>query len=224
MDGRCKDFDYIININITDRVHLVAKIVNLHKSTIKTTPKIYTKTGDKGTSALYTGERRPKSDPIFEALGSTDELSCTIGLANEFATENGHTFTEQLENIQCRLQELGSCIATPTNSANTKKIEKVKFSSNHALNLETWIDEMTKELPPLRNFILPSGGKTSSCLHLARTKCRAAERRLVTVAQDGNIDQNAVIYLNRLSDYLFTVARFAAKREGKPEKIYKQNV
>ncbi|XP_019718298.1 corrinoid adenosyltransferase MMAB isoform X3 [Hippocampus comes] len=142
-------------------------------------PKIYTKTGDKGFSSTFTGERRPKEDRIFEALGNTDELSSAIGLAREFCHEKGHTFTYQLDKIQCVLQDVGANIATPQSSARESHLTRTIFSGTPITDLEGWIDTFTEELPPLTNFILPSGGKSSAALHIARTVCRRAERRSV---------------------------------------------
>ncbi|XP_043094365.1 corrinoid adenosyltransferase [Puntigrus tetrazona] len=185
-------------------------------------PKIYTKTGDKGFSSTFTGERRPKEDHIFDALGTTDELSSAIGLAREFCVDSGHSFTNQLEKIQCVLQDVGSNIATPRSSARDSHIKKTKFSSQAVIELERWIDSFTEELPPLTNFILPSGGKSSAALHVARAVCRRAERCVAPVVRSGETDPEVAKYLNRLSDYLFTVARYAAAKEGHGETIYKR--
>ncbi|XP_029618117.1 corrinoid adenosyltransferase MMAB isoform X1 [Salmo trutta] len=222
-------------------------------------PKIYTKTGDKGFSSTYTGERRPKEDCVFEALGTTDELSSAIGLAREFCIDKGHTFTDQLEKIQCVLQDVGSNIATPLSSARESHIKKTKFSSQPVADLESWIDEFTEKLPPLTSFILPvdsnqvietsrmingnrmhlssilsliakglntyvnkSGGKSSAALHIARTVCRRAERSVSPIVRSGEADPDVAKYLNRLSDYLFTVARYIAMKEGNEETIYKR--
>ncbi|XP_021476676.2 corrinoid adenosyltransferase [Oncorhynchus mykiss] len=185
-------------------------------------PKIYTKTGDKGFSSTYTGERRPKEDHVFEALGTTDELSSAIGLAREFCIDKGHTFTDQLDKIQCVLQDVGSNIATPQSSAREIHIKKTKFSSQPVADLEGWIDEFTEKLPPLTNFILPSGGKSSAALHIARTVCRRAERSVSPIVRSGEADPDVAKYLNRLSDYLFTVARYTAMKEGNEETIYKR--
>ncbi|XP_010875054.1 corrinoid adenosyltransferase isoform X1 [Esox lucius] len=146
-------------------------------------PKIYTKTGDKGFSSTFTGERRPKEDHVFEALGTTDELSSAIGLAREFCIDKGHTFTDQLDKIQCVLQDVGSNIATPRSSARESHIKKTKFSPQPVADLESWIDAFTEELPPLTNFILPSGGKSSAALHIARTVCRRAERSVSPIVR-----------------------------------------
>ncbi|XP_033947507.1 corrinoid adenosyltransferase MMAB [Pseudochaenichthys georgianus] len=183
-------------------------------------PKIYTKTGDKGFSSTFTGERRPKEDHIFEALGNTDELSSAIGLAREFCLDKGHTFTYQLDKIQCILQDVGSNIATPQSSARESHISRTKFAAQPISDLETWIDKFTEELPPLTNFILPSGGKGSAALHLARTVCRRAERSVAPIVRSGEADPDVAKFLNRLSDYLFTAARYAAMKEGSVETIY----
>ncbi|XP_064024505.1 corrinoid adenosyltransferase MMAB [Pogoniulus pusillus] len=184
------------------------------------TPKIYTKTGDAGFSSTFTGERRPKADRIFEALGATDELSSAIGLAGEFSSEKGHEFVEQLHKVQCMLQDVGSNIATPLSSAREAHLRRTSFSEKPILELEQWIDSYSEQLPPLRAFILPSGGKSSAALHLCRAVCRRAERCVVPLVQAGEADPNVGKYLNRLSDYLFVLARYAAMKEGKEEKIY----
>ncbi|XP_049434059.1 corrinoid adenosyltransferase isoform X2 [Epinephelus fuscoguttatus] len=164
-------------------------------------PKIYTKTGDKGFSSTFTGERRPKEDHIFEALGNTDELSSAIGLAREFCLDKGHTFTYQLDKIQCILQDVGSNIATPRSSARESHIS-FAFALIHMLGAPQ------------------SGGKGSAALHLARTVCRRAERSVAPIVRSGEADPDVAKYLNRLSDYLFTAARYAAMKEGNEEKIY----
>ncbi|KAM6165321.1 corrinoid adenosyltransferase MMAB [Erethizon dorsatum] len=186
-------------------------------------PKIYTKTGDKGFSSTFTGERRPKDDQVFEALGTTDELSSAIGFAMELITEKGHTFAEELQKIQCTLQDVGSALATPRSSAREAHLKHTAFEAGPILELEQWIDNYSRQLPPLTAFILPSGGKSSSALHFCRAVCRRAERRVVPLVQMGETDANVAKFLNRLSDYLFTVARYAAMKEGNQEKIYKKN-
>ncbi|KAM4857822.1 corrinoid adenosyltransferase MMAB [Urocitellus parryii] len=186
------------------------------------TPKIYTKTGDKGFSSTFTGERRPKDDQVFEAVGTTDELSSAIGFAMELIEEKGHTFAEELQKIQCVLQEVGSALATPRSSAREAHLRHTAFEAGPTLELEQWIDKYSRQLPPLTAFILPSGGKSSSALHFCRAVCRRAERRVVPLVQMGETDANVAKFLNRLSDYLFTVARYAAMKEGNQEKIYRR--
>ncbi|ORZ21714.1 cob(I)yrinic acid a,c-diamide adenosyltransferase, mitochondrial-like protein [Absidia repens] len=183
--------------------------------------KIYTKTGDKGTSSLYNGERRDKDDVIFEALGTTDELSSNVGLAMEYL-EHDAFLTKCLEKIQCLLQDIGSNIATPRDRSNTNRLERTTFDSQGKLvsELEQWIDTMDEELPRLTKFILPSGGKASATLHVCRSVCRRAERCVQPLARENLCDDSVAIYLNRLSDFLFNAARLAAKRQGKEEKVY----
>lgn len=185
-------------------------------------PRIYTKTGDKGTSATYTGERRAKDDKLFEALGTTDELSSCIGLAREFCDAAVYDVIERLAQIQCVLQDIGSAIATPRSSARDAHLNKTSFNKDYVTQLEHWIDEYQQHLPPLTNFILPSGGQSSSSLHVARSVCRRAERRLVPLVRNGEMDSEPAKYLNRLSDFLFVAARYVAMREGKEETIYRR--
>ena len=176
--------------------------------------------GDKGSSALFTGERRSKSDEVFEALGTIDELSSHIGLAMATTANQTTPFLEELQRIQCILQDIGSVVATPYSSARQTHRDKVTFSKRHTDELEEWIDEYSKVLPPLANFILPGGSATSSNLHIARTVCRRAERRVTPLVNTDEIDPEALKYLNRLSDYLFVLARFSAKQDKREETIY----
>ncbi|XP_063971567.1 corrinoid adenosyltransferase MMAB-like [Lytechinus pictus] len=186
-------------------------------------PKIYTRTGDKGTSVTIAGDRRPKNDQVFEALGATDELSSQIGLAREFVlAANLEATNLQLEEIQCILQDAGSNIATPKSLASKNQLAMTEFNNDTVEMLETWIDEMTTSLPPLRNFILPSGGKASSALHVARSVCRRAERSIAPLCTSDEIDLAVGRFINRLSDYLFTAARYVAQEEGKKETIYRR--
>ncbi|CAO3672395.1 unnamed protein product [Umbelopsis vinacea] len=188
--------------------------------------KIYTKTGDKGTSALFSGERRAKNDDVFEALGTTDELSSHLGLAREYCDEQKNGLSEKLEKIQCLLQDIGSNVATPRDQANEAKKARTTFDEDgsHVADLEKWIDEMDTELPPLKNFILPSGGRAASSLHIARSVCRRAERRVHPLVSSGQADSTTGKYLNRLSDFLFNAARYAAMKDGKVEVVYKRQI
>ncbi|XP_066466008.1 corrinoid adenosyltransferase MMAB isoform X2 [Tiliqua scincoides] len=185
-------------------------------------PKIYTKTGDKGFSSTFTGERRAKDDQIFDALGTLDELSSAVGLSAEFGGESRHSFVEELHKVQCVLQDAGSNVATPISSARESHLKRTSFSEKPILELEAWIDRYSDQLPPLTAFILPSGGKSSTVLHLSRAICRRAERCVVPLVKAGEVDANVAKYLNRLSDYLFVLARYAAMKEGKTEQIYRR--
>ncbi|KAG6579993.1 ATP:cob(I)alamin adenosyltransferase [Phytophthora cinnamomi] len=190
--------------------------------------KVYTKTGDKGTSQLFSGERRPKNDAVFQALGDTDELNAQIGVAVEQARAAANAFLPpKLEQIQSRLFDLGACVATPLTSASeTKQRRTGVFDEANVTQLERWIDEMDAELPSLKCFILPSGGGLASThLHVARAVCRRAERSVVPLVAAGDVDGVVQRYLNRLSDFLFVSARFAAVKEGKEEtKWVNQNI
>ncbi|CEJ00798.1 Putative ATP:cob(I)alamin adenosyltransferase [Rhizopus microsporus] len=187
--------------------------------------KIYTKTGDQGTSSLYNGERRQKDDEIFEALGTTDELTSNIGMAIEFLEDDAHWgpyLVDRLTTIQCLLQDIGSNIATPRQQSSESRLNRTAFDMVHVSKLEEWIDEMDTELPRLTQFILPSGGKASASLHIARSVCRRAERHVQPLSRTQMCDDSVLIFLNRLSDFLFTAARWIAHKQGKQEKIYKK--
>ena len=188
--------------------------------------KIYTKTGDEGESSLFNGQRRRKDDLVFAALGDSDELNAAIGLARAHCEASAVTgsstesdflrrrmeLVPQLSVVQSRLLDLGSAVATPLTQSSEKRLARTSFDdggSSTAL-LEQWIDEMDAQLPPLRNFILPGGGLAAASLHVARSVCRRAERAVVPLVRDGECESAAAMYLNRLSDYLFVAARYAA--------------
>jgi len=171
--------------------------------------RIYTRTGDKGLSSLFDGTRKKKDDVIFEALGTIDELNAHLGVAYELSKQSSNGLAEYLEQLQSRLLDIGSHVATPADSANQQALERVKFDAKYVQVLEEWIDRLDEQLPPLRNFILPSGGLTAAQLHVARAVCRRAERCLVPLLDSSKIDSNVFIFLNRLSDFLFVSARYA---------------
>jgi cob(I)alamin adenosyltransferase len=193
-------------------------------SSTKNRFKIYTKTGDGGTSQLYNGQRKPKDVITFQALGDTDELNSHIGVALQHGSVAMSVLEPQLERIQSRLLDIGSAIATPLTESGTSKINRVTFPDGEVETVEKWIDGLDEELPPLSSFILPSGGHASAQLHLARTVCRRAERSVVVIQQEGDVEHSVLKYLNRLSDYLFTAARYAAMKDGKEEVIYKKSL
>jgi len=193
----------------------------------------YTRNGDTGVSQLFTGERRSKDDILFEAMGTVDELCSIVGIVYAEikpieACGEGVNFGElphQLLDVMSRLFDVGSHIARPTLSTlPSDKSKKDRFNALHVDVLEQWIDNMTEQLPELTSFILPTGGVASAQLHLARTVCRRAERRIVPIIQDenGSLDPAAYSYINRLSDYLFTAARYVNYCEGKDEVQYKK--
>jgi len=163
--------------------------------------KIYTKTGDAGETSLFGGARVPKNDPRIEAYGTVDELNSFIGLAR--AGWPWSTLDAQFASIQSDLFDVGAHLASPGNS------RFAGVDAEHIAELERSIDEMESELAPLRNFILPGGCPPAAQLHVARTVCRRAERLVVALG-----DEASIVFLNRLSDFLFVAARFANLKHG----------
>lgn len=187
--------------------------------------KIYTKTGDKGTTSLFTGQRVPKNDPFIEALGSIDECNSAIGAAVSHLPKNS-VFTpvsEQLEIIQHALFDLGAAVATPRSRAANSKIEKTRFDNEETKLLEKWIDHMESKLPELKTFILPGGHSSGALLHLARSICRRAERSSTPLREHSDVSDDVMIYLNRLGDYLFVVSRYVNYLTETPETLWQHN-
>jgi cob(I)alamin adenosyltransferase len=178
--------------------------------------KVYTKTGDRGTTSLYNGARCPKTDSCFDALGSVDELQSQLGLVivkvSLLPQENINVVLELLQTIQTRLMDIGTSIATPDG----RNYEKTRFGA-HEAELERAIDTMTAQLPPLTNFILPGGSEVASLVHICRSTCRRAERCILALT---NPDATVVVYMNRLSDYFFTLARYLNLLLGVSDVIY----
>jgi cob(I)alamin adenosyltransferase len=172
--------------------------------------KIYTKTGDSGTTGLVGGQRVSKSDPRIEAYGTVDELNSALGVIRIEALPRN--LAELLRSIQHELFEMGAQLATPPEAKPTG----CAIRAEAIRRLEQAIDELESSLPPLRQFILPAGGRAGALLHLARTVCRRAERRVVALAEvPGNrTPESIVIYLNRLSDLLFVMARLINQSGG----------
>lgn len=177
--------------------------------------KIYTKTGDKGQTSLFGGARLPKHHIRIEAYGTVDELNAYIGLVRD-ATEND-AIKAVLKEVQDRLFTIGSNLASdPSKEMITPDVYEADIEL-----LEKEIDQMTSELPPLKNFILPGGHTTVSFCHLARCVCRRTERLVVALAENEKVDLIIIQYLNRLSDYLFTLGRALARNLGVAEVAWK---
>lgn len=174
--------------------------------------KIYTRTGDTGETALFGGGRVPKDHPRVAAYGDVDELNSAIGLIR--ATEPAALFDPLLESIQRDLFSIGGHLATPDPERVRKALEKATLSPERVSEFERAMDEADQELQPLKAFVLPAGTPKASALHLGRTVCRRAERSLVHLARDNDVPELFVVYLNRLSDLLFTLARLANHRAG----------
>ncbi len=181
--------------------------------------KVYTKTGDKGTTSLVGGKRVPKDSPRLESYGTIDELNSWIGLIAANTTDDTPTYNT-LINIQHRLFDIGAALATEPES----KWQPQPFATQHTTHLETEIDRMEKTLPAHNQFILPGGTQTSAYAQIARTIARRAERRILTLTQTQNIDTQIIPYINRLSDYLFVLARHLNIKNRHPEIFWQKNL
>jgi cob(I)alamin adenosyltransferase len=173
--------------------------------------KIYTKTGDDGTTGLFGGERVPKDHLRIEAYGTVDELNSMIGLVRT-ALASDSRLDRPLLDIQQMLFVLGADLATPNNQKVTFKIPRI--TSEDGVTLENLIDSFEQDLPELKRFILPGGSEASARLHLARTVARRAERILVSLSREEAIGPDDIIFVNRLSDLLFVLARTANAEAG----------
>ena len=177
--------------------------------------KIYTKTGDKGETGLFGGGRVSKSHPRVEAYGDIDELNAVLGLARSI--EMMPRIDEVLAPVQRDLFSLGALLATPNPDKVRQQLEKARIDDARITELEHAIDDGETELEPLTAFILPGGTPKSAALHVARTVCRRAERKVISLGSEMEIPPIVVKYLNRLSDLLFVLARVANRRAGAPE-------
>lgn len=174
--------------------------------------KIYTRTGDDGTTGLGDGSRIPKDSPRVEAYGTVDELNATVGMV--LAEEVPGRVRDCLLAVQHRLFDLGGELCIPGHTA---------IAERHVKQLEDWLDAFNEDLPPLKDFILPGGGRAATCCHLARTVCRRTERVLVTLAREEAINAEGRRYLNRLSDLLFVLCRVLAREAGEGEQLWEHD-
>jgi cob(I)alamin adenosyltransferase len=174
--------------------------------------KIYTRTGDDGSTGLIGGSRVQKDDAAIECYGTVDELNATLGAAVIVADIEARGWLGQ---VQAELFTIGSHLATPPGAPQAKTLPAI--NGNWVTRLEQQIDAAEPTLPPLRNFILPGGTEFAARLQVARTVCRRAERLLVATARERQIDPLIVTYMNRLSDWLFVQARLANQRAGVPD-------
>jgi cob(I)alamin adenosyltransferase len=172
--------------------------------------KIYTRTGDDGTTGLVSGARRPKSDPRIEAFGAVDEANACIGLARLHTARDHTEIDAMLARVQNDLFDLGADLATPDTGAPTE-FEPLRIVASQVKRLETEIDGLNAALAPLRSFILPGGTPAAAYLHQARTVARRAERLMVALSSVSGetVSGEALRYINRLSDFLFVAARAA---------------
>ena len=178
--------------------------------------KVYTRTGDDGTTGLGAGGRVAKNSPRIEAYGTVDELNSQIGLV--LASGVNDDITAALRSIQNDLFHLGSDLCVPEEEKKLRPVPSIE--ERHVAGLESLMDRLSQELPPLENFVLPGGTPGASQLHVARTVCRRAERLVVALARGEPVGPYTVRYLNRLSDALFVMARHENKRRGVPDVLW----
>jgi cob(I)alamin adenosyltransferase len=178
--------------------------------------KIYTKTGDRGETRLFDGTKVRKNNDRVDAYGDVDELNSFIGAAASFLKDAA--LASMLAEIQKDLFSVGAQLADPASKSQNRG--KFEIPRERVESLEKAIDTFETELPPLRQFILAGGGHGGAFLHVARTVCRRAERRVVSLAEKVEVNPIVIEYLNRLSDFLFVIARVVNHREGKQEIVW----
>jgi len=178
-------------------------------------PKIYTRTGDDGRTALFGGGRVGKDNRRVEAYGDVDELNAVIGAAR--SVDMMPRIDEVLAPVQRDLFSIGALLATPHPEEHRKQLEKARIGDKRIAQLEQAIDDGEAELETLKAFIMPGGTPKAAALHVARTVCRRAERAVVRLRSDEEVPPVVVVYLNRLSDLLFVLARVANRRAGAGE-------
>ncbi len=180
--------------------------------------RIYTRTGDDGSTGLVGGARTRKNSPRVEAYGDIDELNCLIGICVTLATgEREAGIRDKLQLIQNELFDLGSELATPHGSSWSGML---KTEVSHVERLERWIDELNESLPDLKSFVLPGGTLLNAHLHLARAVCRRAERAIISLDDAERLSEPVIHYVNRLSDLLFVMSRAAAQLAGASEFLW----
>lgn len=178
--------------------------------------KIYTRTGDAGETGLFDGTRVSKADARVAAYGDIDELNAWLGLVRATLPGSGDReprLGDMIEHLQRDLFALGSRLADPSHRI-ADRVTKAAITADDITRIETWIDTLETELPPLRRFILPGGAEAGATLHVARTVCRRAERAMVAL---GGLEPELLTFINRVSDLLFVMARAANHRQGRPE-------
>jgi cob(I)alamin adenosyltransferase len=180
--------------------------------------KLYTRTGDDGTTGLFSGARVSKDHPRIEAYGTVDELNAVLGLVLA-ACDRGHAFErrthEVISALQSRLFDIGADLATPEGAKQQAKIHRIDDAD--VSEAEAWIDEMESANPPLRTFVMPAGTEVAARLHLARTVCRRAERAIISLGSIEPVGDPLLRYMNRLSDLFFAMARRANHERGIPD-------
>lgn len=174
--------------------------------------RIYTKFGDTGNTSLLGGTVVPKNDPRLEAYGAVDELNAVLGIVVSFSEKSD--ITESVLKMQSDLFIIGAELSSK--NGKTKQLSPKRVSE-----IESEIDKIEAELPPLHHFIIPGGSKTASLLHLARTVCRRAERAIVALSQKDKVNPDLIVYMNRVGDLLFVLGRYENYRKKVPESTWK---
>jgi cob(I)alamin adenosyltransferase len=189
--------------------------------------RVYTRTGDRGETALVGGKRVPKDSLRIEAYGTIDELNSIVGLARAFNEEKladgeAHRFLDAvLRQIQGELFDLGSELATPPDFFQEGMY---RISESEVKKIEQFIDECQKELEPLKSFVLPGGGRIGAYLHQCRTVCRRAEREILRLSRAEELSEWPIKYVNRLSDLFFVLSRWISKKTGKDEYLWQRGL
>jgi len=197
--------------------------------------RVYTRTGDRGNKGLVGGRRVAKDSARVESYGAVDELNSWVGLARAEADasmlsdDQRRLMRELLEDVQQRLFDMGAQLATPSGrpqlpararSAERKRSDGPRIEADDITGLERTMDDLQRGFPPLTSFLLPGGGPLTATLHLCRTVCRRAERRVVGLARREPVDRLSAVYLNRLSDLFFVLARWTGHQLGEPELLW----
>ncbi len=184
--------------------------------------RIYTRKGDKGRTGLFSGERIDKDDPRVEAYGTVDELIASLGVAKIHSSER---IASYIHLIQQKLFLVAAELATNRETIEDKKmLEGIQqVGEEDVAFLEQIADELVEELPLLKNFVIPGGTRGAACLHVSRTVCRRAERRIVFYARDNSVNPEIVRYVNRLSDLIFVMSRYENLEEGNGDNIISRN-
>jgi cob(I)alamin adenosyltransferase len=179
--------------------------------------RVYTRGGDTGETSLASGQRVPKDSLRIESFGTVDELNAVLGIARVAGRGKSARLDEILGRLQHELFDLGADLATLPKDRHPRQ---AVIEERHVARLEALIDELNDGLPELRSFVLPGGGMAGAYLHQARTVCRRAERVVTALAREEEIGPQSLVYLNRLSDFLFVLSRWAAREEGEPEVLW----
>jgi cob(I)alamin adenosyltransferase len=176
--------------------------------------KLYTRSGDDGTTGLFSGARVSKNHPRIEAYGTVDEFNACLGLCISEAgrAANLSVIGIILSTVQSRMFDIGADLATPEGATNEARIRRI--DEPHVAEIEGWIDQIDGQNEPLRNFVMPGGSEMAARLHMARTICRRAERLIVGLAHTESVGEPLLRYINRVSDLLFAMARLSNKLQG----------